>query len=59
MVQSHLLLFLNLGNFVHPTFALCLSEEILKAGGPFYMYGVYARESKRFHTRGKCITVGD
>ena len=36
MVQSHLLPLQNLGNFVHPTFA-CLSEETLKAGGPFYL----------------------
>ena len=36
MVQSHLLPFRNLGNFVHPTF-VCLSEETLKAGGPFYL----------------------
>ena len=36
VVQSNLPLFRNLGNFVHPTFA-CLSEETLKAGGPFYL----------------------
>ena len=35
-VQSHVSPFRNLGNFVHPTFA-CLSEETLKAGGPFYL----------------------
>ena len=28
--------FRNLGDFVHPIFA-CLSEETLKAGGPFYL----------------------
>ena len=33
---------------------LCLSEETLKAVGPFYL-GVYAREVKD-PTRGKCIT---
>ena len=37
VVQSYLPLFQNLGNFVHPTFAQCLSEETLKAGGPFYL----------------------
>ena len=36
VVQSHLQLFRNLGNFVHPTFA-CVLEETLKAGGPFYL----------------------
>ena len=36
VVQSHLLTFRNLENFVHPTFA-CLSEVTLKAGGPFYL----------------------
>ena len=29
--------FRNLGNFVHPTICPCLSEESLKAGGPFYL----------------------
>ena len=28
--------FRNIGNFVHPI-CLCLSEETLKAGGPFYL----------------------
>ena len=36
MVQSHLPPFRNLCNFFHLTFA-CLSEETLKAGGPFYL----------------------
>ena len=36
VVQSHLPLFRNLGNFFHPTLT-CLSEETLKAGGPFYL----------------------
>ena len=36
MVQSHLPPFRNLGDFVYPT-PLCLSEEILKADGPFYL----------------------
>ena len=36
MVQSHLPPLQNLGYFVHPTFA-CLSEEILTAGGRFYL----------------------
>jgi len=31
-----MLSFGKLANFVHPTFA-CLSEETLKAGGPFYL----------------------
>ena len=39
VVQSHLPLFRNLGNFVHPTFA-CLSEETLKAGGLFCLVSV-------------------
>ena len=37
MVQSHLAPFRNLGNFVYTTFAFCLSEETLKAGGSFYL----------------------
>ena len=46
-------------------FCLCLSEETLKAVGPFYLVsmpgeiklpGVYARGSKRSHTGGKCVT---
>ena len=32
--KNHLLPFQNLGKFVHPT---CLSEETLKAVGPFYL----------------------
>ena len=41
MVQSHLPPVQNLGNFVYPTFA-CLSEETLKAGGPFYLVSMPA-----------------
>ena len=37
MVQSHLPPFRNFSNLVHPIFALCLSEETLKVGGPFYL----------------------
>ena len=35
---------------------LCLSEETLKAGGPFYMVSVHARGSKRSHTGNKYVT---
>ena len=43
----------KLRQFRLPHICLCLLEETLKAGGD---YGVYARGSKRFHTRGKCVT---
>ena len=36
VVQSHLLPFRNLGNFVHPIFA-CVFRKTLKAGGPLYL----------------------
>ena len=36
VVQSHLPPFRNSGNFSHRT-CLCLSEETLKAGDPFYL----------------------
>ena len=36
MVQSYLPPFRNVGNFVQPT-SVCLSEETLKASGPFYL----------------------
>ena len=38
----------KLRQFRSPHICLCLSEETLKAGGPFC--GVYARGSKRSHT---------
>ena len=38
----------------------CLSEEKLKAVGPFYLDGVYARGSKRSHQSAlECVTVMD
>ena len=40
--------------FHSPHICLCLSEETLKAGGPFYL--VYVRGNKRSHTGGKCVT---
>ena len=40
MVQSHLPPFRNLGSFIHPTFVVCLSEETLKGGGPFYLVSI-------------------
>ena len=46
----------KLRQFHSPHICLCLSEETLKAGGPFYLpSGVYARGSKRSHTGGKCV----
>ena len=54
MVQSHLPPFRNLGNFVHLSHCLCLSEEIPKAGGPFYL--VSAREVKDPTQRGIGVT---
>ena len=39
----------KLWQFCLPHFANCLSEETLKAVGPFYLV-VYARGSKRLHT---------
>ena len=38
----------------------CLSEETLKAVGPFYLTSVYARGSKRSHQSAlECVTVVD
>ena len=54
MVQSHLPPFRNLSNFVYPTFA-CLSEETLKAGGPFYLVSMLC-EVKDPTQGGKCLT---
>ena len=54
MVQSHLPPFQNLGSFVHPTFA-CLSEEPLKAGGPFFLVSMPG-EVKNPTQGGKCVT---
>ena len=36
--------------FHSPHICTCHAEETLKAGGPFYHSGVYARGSKRSHT---------
>ena len=44
----------KLRQFRPPHICLCLSEETLKAGGPFCL--VSARGSKRSHTEGKCVT---
>ena len=45
----------KLRQFRSPHICLCLSEETLKADGPF-LSGVYARGSKRSHTGGKRVT---
>ena len=45
----------KLMQFHSPHICLCLSEEILKADGPF-LSSVYARGSKRSHTGGKFVT---
>ena len=50
VVQSHLPPFRNLGNFVHPYICLCLSEETLKAGGPFYLVSMPGEVKD--HTQG-------
>ena len=52
MVQSHLPLFQNLGNFVH--LALPVSFGRLKAGGPFYLVSMPGEVKDP--TRGKCVT---
>ena len=54
MVQSHLPPFRNLGNFVHPTFAMSFGRDTKSRSS--LLSGVYARESKRSHTGGKCVT---
>ena len=43
----------NLALYIRDCESLCLSDETVKAVGPF---GVYARGSKRPHTGGKCVT---
>ena len=45
--------FSKLRQFHLPHICLCLSEETLKAGGPFYLV---PGEIKRSHTGGKCVT---
>jgi len=42
------------GNFVHHI-CVCLLEDTLKAGGPFYLVSM-PWEVKRSHTRGKYAT---
>ena len=54
MVQSHMPPFQNLGNFVHPTFACAFGRDTKSRWS--LLSGVYARESKRSHIVGKCIT---
>ena len=44
----------NLALYIRDCESLCLSDETLKAVGPFYL--VSARGSKRSHTGGKCET---
>ena len=59
MVQSHLSPFRNIGNFVHPTFNLpyVFRKRHYKSWRSIpSLSGVYARESKRFHTGSKCVT---
>ena len=46
----------NLDLYIRDCESLCLSDETVKAVGPFYRSGVYARGSKRSHTGGKCVT---
>ena len=45
----------KLRQFRSPHICLCLSEEILKAGGPFYMVSM-SGVGKISHTWGKCVT---
>ena len=55
MVQSHLPPFRNLGNFFPPPpICMCLSEEILKAGGPFCLVSVLGEVKDPI--RGKWVT---
>ena len=44
----------NLALYIRDCESMCLSDETLKAVGPFYL--VYARGSKISHTGGKCVT---
>ena len=51
----------TLALYIRDCESLCLSDETVKAVGPFYLSGVYstARGSKRSHTgdrAGKCVT---
>ena len=54
MVQSHLPPFRNLDNFAHPTF---LSEETLKAGGPFHLLSMPGEVKDP--TQGKCVPCSE
>ena len=45
----------KLRQFRSPHICLCLSEETLKAGGPFSLVSMPGRGSKRSHTGGKCV----
>ena len=53
MVQSDLLVFRNLGNFVHATFILSFQRDTKSRWS--LLSGVYARGSERSHTGGKCV----
>ena len=54
VVQSHLLLFRNLGNFVYVTLPVSFGRDTKSRWS--LLSGVYARGSKRSHTGGKCVT---
>ena len=53
VVQSHLLAFRNLGNFVHPHLSVSFGRDTKSWWS--LLSGVYARGSKRSHTGGKCV----
>jgi len=52
--RSHLKPFQNLGNFVHLTLPVSFRRDTKSRWS--LLSGVYARESKRSHTGGKCVT---
>ena len=41
----------NFGNFLYPTLPVSFEADTKS-----HLYGVYARESERSHTGGKCVT---
>ena len=45
----------NLALYIRDCVSLCLSDETLKAAGPFYLVSMPG-EVKRFHTGGECVT---
>ena len=54
VVQSHLPPFRNLGNFFTPHLPVSFGKDTKSRWS--LLSGVYARESKRSHTGGKCVT---